>query len=54
MIGKRRVRIKTHADFGVGIGARYGLILSNSLQICDFLNMAQSERFAGFSGGGNR
>jgi hypothetical protein len=50
MIGKRRVRIKTHADYGVGIGARYGLILSNRRQIIDFPMRIKSERFGGFSG----
>jgi hypothetical protein len=30
----------------------YGVILANKSQICDFLVMVQSERFAGFSGEG--
>jgi hypothetical protein len=54
MKGLSWVRIKTHAAFGVGIGAKYGLISSNKLQICDFLDKILSERFAGFSGEGKR
>jgi hypothetical protein len=48
MIGKRRVRIKTHAAFRVGIGVLFAVILSNNPQISDFLNISQSERFVGF------
>jgi hypothetical protein len=48
-----RGRIKTHAAFGVGIWVRTGVILLNRRQICDFLNTAQSGRFAGFFREGN-
>ena len=44
--------IKTHAALGVGIGARNRSILVKNPQLSDFLFMAQSERFAGFSGEG--
>jgi len=52
MKGKSRFRIESHASFGVGIGARYGVILTNEPQLSDFLERAKSERFAGFSGSG--
>jgi len=51
--GQRRGRIKTHAAFGVGIWVRTGVILLNRRQICDFLDTAQSGRFAGFFREGN-
>ena len=54
MKGQSRLRIKTHAAFGVGIGVRYGVILSKKPQFPYFPVRAQSERFAGFSGEGNR
>jgi hypothetical protein len=42
--------IETHAALGVGIGVKYGVIFANKPQLSDFLNLIQSERFAGFSG----
>jgi len=54
MRGQSRVRIGTHAALRSNIGVRYGVSLVNSPQKFNFLNMTQSERFAGFSGKGKR
>jgi DNA-directed RNA polymerase subunit E'/Rpb7 len=52
MTSQRRLAIKTHAAFGVGIGMQIIDILPNKSQVSDFLNMVQSERFTVFSGEG--
>jgi hypothetical protein len=54
MTGQSRVRIKTPAVWVFKIGVLFGVSLATISHISDFLDIALSGRFPGFSGNGKR